>query len=62
VKLALDAVPSRHAAVLEMMYLEDRPTNEVAAFLGITENACKQLLWRARGSFRMSYRQLGEVA
>jgi|TARA_X000001036_G_scaffold35425_1_gene28782 RNA polymerase sigma-70 factor (ECF subfamily) len=44
----LEALPENHRAVVQGRYLEDEPTKSVAERLGISLEACKKRLQRAR--------------
>jgi RNA polymerase sigma-70 factor (ECF subfamily) len=52
VNLALSRIPDRHREVLIRSVLDDASAREIGEGLGITENATRQLLHRARASFR----------
>lgn len=52
VHTALDYLPSRYAAVLELKYLEDLPVEAIGERLGLTAIAVQSLLARARQAFR----------
>jgi RNA polymerase sigma-70 factor (ECF subfamily) len=45
-------LPERHAALVHMHYAEDMPIREAAGVLGMTENAAKVALCRARKRLR----------
>ena len=47
-RTALGRVPRRQQTALSLRYLDDLPSGEAAAVLGLDGNAYDQLLWRAR--------------
>jgi RNA polymerase sigma-70 factor (ECF subfamily) len=49
---ALDALPARYAAVLELKYLQDLTVDEIALRLTTTPKAVESVLSRARDAFR----------
>jgi RNA polymerase sigma-70 factor (ECF subfamily) len=49
---AVAQLPERHAALVHMHYAEDMPIREAAGVLGMTENAAKVALCRARKRLR----------
>jgi RNA polymerase sigma factor (sigma-70 family) len=52
VRMALAKLPPRHREALIATIYEEKPTEVVASQLGLSENATRQLLFRARASFR----------
>ncbi len=52
VRLALAKLPPRHREALIATIYEEKPTEVVASQLGLTENATRQLLFRARAGFK----------
>jgi RNA polymerase sigma-70 factor (ECF subfamily) len=52
VRAAIDQLPDTYRVVLLLRDIEDRDTADVAAILGITPNACKIRLHRARQALR----------
>ena len=52
VRAAIDELPDTYRIVLLLRDIEDQETNEVATILGITPNACKIRLHRARQALR----------
>jgi RNA polymerase sigma factor (sigma-70 family) len=52
VRMALAKLPPRHREALIATIYEEKPTEVVAHQLGLSENATRQLLFRARASFR----------
>jgi RNA polymerase sigma-70 factor (ECF subfamily) len=52
VQMALDQLPTRYAAALELKYLEGFSSKEIANQLGIGDEAVQSLLARARRAFR----------
>ncbi len=59
VKLALSKLNPRHREVLVASIYEELSTAEIAAQVGLSENATLQLLYRARGAFKKAL--LGDV-
>lgn len=59
VKLALSKLNPRHREVLLASIYEEKSTTEIAAQVGLSENATLQLLFRARGAFKRAL--LGDV-
>lgn len=59
VHAALDYLPARHAAVLELKYLEDLSVEQIATRLGTSAVAVQSLLARARSAFREACDALG---
>jgi RNA polymerase sigma-70 factor, ECF subfamily len=55
VQVALDALPSQYATVLEWKYLQDLGVAEIAGKLGIGVKAAESLLTRARVAFREAF-------
>jgi len=49
---ALDELPDRYAAALEMKYVDELGSKEIAARLGISDEAAQSLLSRARRALR----------
>lgn len=49
---ALDRLPPRLREVITLFYLKEQSIREIADFLGVSENAVKQRLHRARASLR----------
>lgn len=60
VALALAKLDERQREVLIASVYEERPTSELAGRLNLSENATRQLLLRAKGSFRKAL--LGEAS
>jgi RNA polymerase sigma factor (sigma-70 family) len=54
VRLALSKLNSRHREVLLASMYEEKSTREIAAQVGLTENATLQLIFRARAAFKKS--------
>ena len=52
VQLALDQLPERYAAALELKYAQGHSSKEIADELGIGDEAAQSLLARARRAFR----------
>ena len=52
VRLALSKLNSRHREVLLASMYEEKSTREIAAQVGLTENATLQLIFRARAAFK----------
>lgn len=52
VRMALAKLPPRHREALIATIYEEKPTEVVASQLGLSENATRQLLFRARASFK----------
>ncbi len=59
VKLAMSKLNPRHREVLVASIYEEKSTAEIAAQVGLSENATLQLLYRARGAFKKAL--LGDV-
>ena len=59
VRLALSKLNPRHREVLLASIYEEKSTSEIAAQVGLSENATLQLLFRARGAFKKAL--LGDV-
>ena len=59
VKLALSKLNPRHREVLLASIYEEKSTSEIAAQVGLSENATLQLLFRARAAFKKAL--LGDV-
>lgn len=59
VRLALSKLNPRHREVLLASIYEEKTTAEIAAQVGLSENATLQLLFRARGAFKKAL--LGDV-
>jgi Sigma-70, region 4 len=59
VKLAMSKLNPRHREVLVASIYEEKSTAEIAAQVGLSENATLQLLFRARGAFKKAL--LGDV-
>jgi RNA polymerase sigma-70 factor (ECF subfamily) len=59
VRLALSKLNPRHREVLLASIYEEKTTSEIAAQVGLSENATLQLLFRARGAFKKAL--LGDV-
>ena len=59
VRLALSKLNPRHREVLLASIYEEKSTAEIAAQVGLSENATLQLLFRARGAFKKAL--LGDV-
>jgi RNA polymerase sigma-70 factor (ECF subfamily) len=57
---ALSTLPHRWQQVLVMIYVEDRPYRDVAAQLGLTVEATRQLSRRARGGARQALATLAD--
>lgn len=55
VHAALDYLPPRYAALLEMKYVEELPVEQIAQRLGVTATAAQSLLARARAAFREAH-------
>ena len=52
VKLALSKLNPRHREVLIASMYEEKSTEQIAAQVGLTENATRQLIFRARAAFK----------
>jgi len=65
VHLAMGHLPDTHRRVLERKYVDGRTLTELSLELGISEDAVKSQLARARRAFREAFqtvgRALGEV-
>jgi RNA polymerase sigma-70 factor (ECF subfamily) len=62
VRLALDNLPSRYAAVLEWKYIDGESVREIAHRLELGQKAAESTLTRARGAFREAFATLcGEI-
>jgi RNA polymerase sigma-70 factor (ECF subfamily) len=59
IKMALSKLNPRHREALLATVYEEKPAEEVAKQLGLSENATRQLLFRARAAFRKAL--VGEV-
>ena len=59
IKMALSKLNPRHREALIATVYEEKPAEEVAKQLGLSENATRQLLFRARAAFRKAL--VGEV-
>lgn len=57
----LDHMPERHAAALEMKYLESLSVREIAQRLGVGDKAAESLLTRARNSFRQAVEEVARL-
>jgi RNA polymerase sigma-70 factor (ECF subfamily) len=55
VQVALDALPSHYASVLEWKYIHELGVAEIAGRLGTGSKAAESLLTRARGAFREAF-------
>jgi RNA polymerase sigma-70 factor (ECF subfamily) len=55
VQAALAALPSRYRVPLVLYVYEERPVAEIAEMLGLSVNAVKMRLSRAREGFRQAY-------
>lgn len=55
VRAALDGVSSADRLMLVLFYVQDMSQRDIAKVLGITENAVKQRLARAKRHFKKSY-------
>src|SRR5882724_1289296 len=58
VHVALDALPPRHARVLEWKYIECLSVREIAERINLSEKAAESLLTRARAAFRAIFEGL----
>lgn len=54
VSLALSKLNPRHREVIVKSIYEEKPTHELSAELGLSENATRQLLLRAKRSFKVA--------
>lgn len=52
VQFSLDQLPERYSAALELKYIEEFSSKEIAEKLGISDDATQSLLARARRAFR----------
>jgi len=59
VKLALSKLNPRHREVLIASMYEEKSTEEIAAQVGLSENATRQLIFRARAAFKKAL--IGDV-
>jgi RNA polymerase sigma-70 factor (ECF subfamily) len=59
VKLALSKLNPRHREVLIASMYEEKSTEQIAAQVGLSENATRQLLFRARAAFKKAL--IGDV-
>jgi RNA polymerase sigma-70 factor (ECF subfamily) len=59
VKLALSKLNPRHREVLIASMYEEKSTDEIAAQVGLSENATRQLIFRARAAFKKAL--IGDV-
>jgi RNA polymerase sigma factor (sigma-70 family) len=57
---ALATLPHRWRQVLVMAHVENRPYTEIAALLGLSPSACRQLAHRARMGLRQALVALGD--
>lgn len=62
VEAALDALPGRHAEVLEWKYVDGLSVREIAVRLNVGDKAAESLLTRARDSFREAIGQFAGAA
>ena len=60
VHLAMGHISDGHRQVLQRKYLEGRSLSELAVELGVSEDAVKSLLARARRAFREAFQTLGK--
>lgn len=60
VHAALDYLPPRYAALLEMKYVDEMPVEKIADRLGVTTISVQSLLARARAAFREAHGALTE--
>jgi RNA polymerase sigma-70 factor (ECF subfamily) len=58
VHVALDALPPRHARVLEWKYIDGLSVREIAERINLNEKAAESLLTRARAAFRTIFEGL----
>lgn len=56
VRAAEGALPARHREILALREVEELPYAEIAALMGLSENAAAQLAWRARAALRAGLR------
>ena len=59
IRAALQTLPERDRSLLVMRYWEDRPVDDIARRLGMTEGAVRVALLRARRSFAGQLATLG---
>ena len=59
VKLALSKLNPRHREVLIASMYEEKSTEQIAAQVGLSENATRQLIFRARAAFKKAF--VGDV-
>ncbi|HEU0225640.1 MAG TPA: sigma-70 family RNA polymerase sigma factor [Steroidobacteraceae bacterium] len=62
VEATLDALPGRHAEVLEWKYVDGLSVREIAVRLNVGDKAAESLLTRARDSFREAIGQFAGAA
>lgn len=61
VQLAMCSLPDLYRRALEQKYVDERTLEEMAKERGITEDAIKSLLARARRAFRETFQSLGKA-
>jgi RNA polymerase sigma-70 factor (ECF subfamily) len=60
VHLAMDQISDGHRQVLQRKYLDGKSLSELSFELGVSEDAVKSLLARARRAFREAFQTLGK--
>lgn len=61
VHLAMSSLPDLYRRALEEKYVEERPLDRMAKDRGVSEDAVKSLLARARRAFRDTFQALGKT-
>ncbi|NUP06991.1 MAG: RNA polymerase sigma factor [Polyangiaceae bacterium] len=61
VHVTMGHLAANHRHILERKYLEDRSLAELALELGVSEDAAKSMLARARRAFRETFQTLGRT-
>jgi RNA polymerase sigma-70 factor (ECF subfamily) len=54
----LQALPDDYRNVLELRYLDNLSTEQIASFLGLSVSAANSMLFRARNRFRVEHRRI----
>lgn len=61
VHLAMSSLPDLYRRALEQKYVDERSLTEMATERGVSEDAVKSLLARARRAFRETFQAMGEA-
>jgi RNA polymerase sigma-70 factor (ECF subfamily) len=61
VHLAMSSLPDLYRRALEQKYVDERSLEEMATERGVSEDAVKSLLARARRAFRETFQSLGKA-